>query len=85
MAIIEFELGQNIFIMWYIYHIYKVYMPKKDYRSISVPIRIYKPLEEIVNDNESLYTSISDLAKEALREKIIKIRSQTTFSGREDE
>lgn len=56
-------------------------MPKEGYQSVSIPENIHSALEEIVNDKDSLYTSVSDLVKEALREKIIKIRSQTIVPG----
>ena len=51
-------------------------MPRKDYKNVSVPIAIYAALEEIVDNEGSLYGSVSELVKEALREKIITIRSQ---------
>lgn len=60
-------------------------MPTEDYQSVSVPKNIHSAIEEIVNDKDSLYTSVSDLVKEALREKIIKIRSQTIVPGRKRE
>jgi len=46
------------------------------YKTINIPANLHKVLKEIVEDKDSLYVSISDLAKEALREKIITIRSQ---------
>ena len=51
-------------------------MPRKDYKNISVPIAIYAAIEEIANSKGSLYGSVSELVKEALREKIITVRSQ---------
>ena len=57
-------------------------MPKEGYQSTSIPKNIHSALVEIVNDKDSLYTSVSDLVKEALREKIIKIRSQTIVPGK---
>ncbi|MHA2430400.1 MAG: ribbon-helix-helix domain-containing protein [Promethearchaeota archaeon] len=56
-------------------------MPKSGYVSVSVPKKIHSVLEEIVNDENSLYTSVSELIKEALREKIIVLRSQTIVPG----
>jgi len=52
-------------------------MPDNGYVSVSVPNRLHKVLSEIVEDEDSLYTSVSELVKEALREKIITLRSQT--------
>lgn len=57
-------------------------MPNNNYRNVSVPQPIYSALEGIVKDEGSLYVSISDLVKEALREKIIMIRSQTIVPGK---
>ncbi|OPY30627.1 MAG: hypothetical protein A4E31_00290 [Methanomassiliicoccales archaeon PtaU1.Bin030] len=57
-------------------------MSKGGYRNVSIPYPIYRALSEIVEDDESLYISISDLVKEALREKIIDIRSQTLVPGK---
>lgn len=57
-------------------------MPRNDYVSVSIPTKIHTVLSEIVEDGESLYTSVSDLVKEALREKIITIRSQTVVPGK---
>jgi Arc/MetJ-type ribon-helix-helix transcriptional regulator len=51
-------------------------MPRKGYENISVPSNIHAALEEIVKAPGSLYVSVSDLAKDALRAKIEKIRSQ---------
>ena len=57
-------------------------MANNGYISTSIPEKIHKALTEIVEDEESLYTSVSDLMKEALREKIITIRSQTIVPGK---
>jgi Arc/MetJ-type ribon-helix-helix transcriptional regulator len=57
-------------------------MANNGYVSTSIPENIHKALTEIVGDEESLYTSVSDLMKEALREKIITIRSQTIVPGK---
>lgn len=51
-------------------------MPRKGYTNLSIPINIYNALEEIVHADGSLYVSVTDLAKDALRAKIEKIRSQ---------
>jgi len=51
-------------------------MPGKDYKNVSVPVAIYSALEEIADNKGSLYGSVSELVKEALREKIITVRSQ---------
>lgn len=51
-------------------------MPREGYRNLSVPTEIMEALEEIVNERGLLYRSVSELAKEALRQKIIAIRSQ---------
>lgn len=59
-------------------------MAKEGYVSASIPENIYSALTEIVNDKDSLYTSTSELIKEALREKIIVIRSQTIVPGKKD-
>jgi hypothetical protein len=57
-------------------------MPTKGYKSLDIPIAIYSALQEIVDDEESLHVSVSELAKEALREKIITLRSQTIVPGK---
>lgn len=57
-------------------------MAKNGYKGVSIPKNIHAALEEIVDDGDSLYTSVSDLVKEALREKIIIIRSQTIVPGK---
>lgn len=57
-------------------------MPKSGYVSVSIPGNIHSVLGEIVNDENSLYTSVSELIKEALREKIIILRSQTIVPGK---
>jgi len=59
-------------------------LPKKGYVSVSIPENIHLALTEIVNDKDSLYTSTSELIKEALREKIIVIRSQTIVPGKKE-
>jgi hypothetical protein len=51
-------------------------MPREGYRNLSVPTEIVEALEEIVAEKSLLYKTVSDLAKEALRQKIIAIRSQ---------
>jgi hypothetical protein len=57
-------------------------MPKKDYRNVCIPSSIYLALSEIVEDDGSLYVSVSDLVKETLREKISDIRKETIAPGR---
>jgi hypothetical protein len=57
-------------------------MPTKGYANVSIPESIYTALEDIVNDEISLYTSVSELVKESLREKIIILRSQTIVPGK---
>ena len=57
-------------------------MTRVGYRNVSVPTGIHSALVEIVEHEKSLYTSVSDLVKEALREKIIAIRSQSIVPGR---
>jgi len=57
-------------------------MPTKGYVNVSIPENIYSVLEDIVNDDISLYISVSELVKEALREKIIILRSQTIIPGK---
>jgi len=51
-------------------------MPRDNYKNVSVPVAIHSAIEEIVNDEGSLYRTVSELVMEALREKIITIRSQ---------
>ena len=60
---------------------YQYCMTREGYRNVSVPSGIHTALIEIVDDKKSLYTSVSDLVKEALREKIIAIRSQSIVPG----
>lgn len=57
-------------------------MSKEDYQSVSIPENIHLALKDIVDDKNSLYISVSELVKEALREKIIVIRSQTIVPGK---
>lgn len=56
-------------------------MAKNGYVSVSIPKNIYSIIEKIVNEEDSLYTSVSELIKESLREKIIILRSQTIVPG----
>jgi Arc/MetJ-type ribon-helix-helix transcriptional regulator len=56
-------------------------MPEKKYITISIPIEIHNAMKEIVEMDGSLYTNVSDLAKDALRSKIEKIRSQNKEWG----
>lgn len=51
-------------------------MPGKGYKNVGVPVAIYSAIEEIVKAKGSLYRSTSELVMEALREKIITVRSQ---------
>jgi metal-responsive CopG/Arc/MetJ family transcriptional regulator len=51
-------------------------MPRKGYKSLSLPETIYEDLREITSREGSSYVSISELAKDALRDKIERIRSQ---------
>ena len=60
-------------------------MTREGYRNVSVPLGIHSALVELVDDENSLYTSVSDLVKEALREKIIVIRSQSILPGQRNE
>ena len=57
-------------------------MPTKGYINVSIPKKIHVALLEIVEDNDSLYNSVSELVKESLREKIIVLRSQTIVPGK---
>jgi len=57
-------------------------MPRKGYKNVCIPSKIYAALREIVKDEDSLYSSVSELAKEALREKIVILRSQTIVPGK---
>jgi len=50
-------------------------MPKRDeYVGLSVPKKVLKPVREIVGSEDSMYTSITDFVKEAIREKIEKLK-----------
>jgi metal-responsive CopG/Arc/MetJ family transcriptional regulator len=51
-------------------------MPRDGYENLSIPTNILKAIHEIVSEEDSLYVSASELIKEALRDKIIEIRSQ---------
>ena len=51
-------------------------MPREGYRNLSVPTEIVEAMEEIVAEKSLLYRTVSNLAIEALREKIITVRSQ---------
>ena len=64
-----------------IYTVYDDIMPTKGYVNVSIPINIHSAIKEIVDDENSLYSSVSELIKEALREKIIVLRSQTIVPG----
>jgi len=72
----------EMFILYCTHTVLVLHMPRKDYRNVSVPTGIHSALVEVVGDEKSLYTSVSDLVKEALREKIIAIRSQSIVPGR---
>jgi len=57
-------------------------MSKEDYQNVSIPGNIHSALKDIVDDKNSLYTSVSELVKEALREKISVIGNQTIVPGK---
>jgi len=76
-------LAEAIYYTGYIQYMYC--MPSNDYRNVSIPLAIHSALVDIVEAEDSLYTSVSDLVKEALREKIIQIRSQTVVPSKRGE
>ena len=64
---------------------YLYLMTRKDYRNVSVPVAIHDAIDEIVHEKGSLYRTVSELVMEALREKIITIRSQSILPGQRNE
>ena len=51
-------------------------MPRHGDRNLTIPAEIYEALAEIAEEDGSLYRSVLELAKEALRIRIVEIRSQ---------
>lgn len=51
-------------------------MAKNGYVGFSVPKKVLKPVKEIVEAEDSMYTSVTDFVKEAIREKVEKIRQK---------
>jgi hypothetical protein len=46
------------------------FMPPKGYTSISVPTKLVALIRQIIQNPNLPYTTVSDFAKQALREKI---------------
>jgi hypothetical protein len=58
------SLGQNVNeIMWPHHEV----MPRKDYRSLTIPEGLYLELENVVEQSNGSYVSISEVVREALR------------------
>ena len=68
-----FNRQLHVFLVTYIPHICD---KMARWHRISIPENIHKAMCEIVESEGSLYTCVSDLAKDALRTKIELIRSQ---------
>jgi Arc/MetJ-type ribon-helix-helix transcriptional regulator len=47
-------------------------MPRKDYRSLTIPVGLYEKLEEFVNQSNGAYVSVAEVVREALREYLRK-------------
>jgi Arc/MetJ-type ribon-helix-helix transcriptional regulator len=43
-------------------------MPRKDYRSLTIPEGLYLELEKFVEQSNGYYVSISEVVREALRD-----------------
>lgn len=46
-------------------------MPKR-YKNVSIPVELYRRLEELVSKKNSGYVSVSDATKDAIRELLRK-------------
>ena len=42
-------------------------MSRKDYRSLTIPIGVYKALEQYMEQSKGSYVSIAEVVREALR------------------
>ena len=51
-------------------------MPKR-YKNVSIPVELYKKLEKLVESKQAGYVSVSDAVKDALRELLRKLSSET--------
>lgn len=50
-------------------------MPKDRYKGVSLPKEMVEEIERIIKDNPELgYTSVADFVKEAVRDKILKLK-----------
>ena len=50
-------------------------MPKDKYKGVSLPKEMVEEIEKIIRDNPELgYTSIADFVKEAVRDKLLKLK-----------
>lgn len=50
-------------------------MPRKDYRSLTIPEGLYTELERFVKESNGYYVSISEVVREALRQYFQKSTS----------
>lgn len=51
-------------------------MPAKGYTTISIPTDMHKRMKELVKENRHLYSSLSELVKDALRDLIIRLETK---------
>jgi len=56
-------------------------MPKDRYKGVSLPKEMVEEIERIIKDNPELgYTSIADFVKDAVRDKLIKLKQTLATS-----
>ena len=54
-------------------------MPKGKYKGVSLPEEMIKEVMRIIEEHPELgYSSVADFIKDAVREKILKLRSAVT-------
>jgi len=52
-------------------------VPRKGYASITLPVEFVAAIRNKIHEPHSLYTSVSDFTKEAIREKLDRQQSTT--------
>jgi Arc/MetJ-type ribon-helix-helix transcriptional regulator len=53
-----------------VFHNTVVAMPRRGYRSLTIPQGLYKEIEKYIDKSNGSYVSISEVVREALREYI---------------
>jgi hypothetical protein len=51
-------------------------MPREGDRNLTIPVELYEAMDEITTEKGTLYQSVLEFAKEAIRIRILEIRSQ---------